>query len=79
MRPFDLPPDVRGKCLNIRASALGGRIVIGVTGGRENAADGDSQIDYTLRILPTDLAIDPDGRCDEFIGEGVNAWEIDQP
>ena len=78
-RPFDLPPDPRGECLNIRASALGGEIEIGVMGEQEDPADGDSQIDYTLRILPTDLAIDPDGRCDEFIGEGANAWEIDQP
>lgn len=77
--PFDVPSDPLEACLNIRASALGGRVTIGIMGDRESAGDGDEQIDYTLRILPTDLALDPDGRCDEFVGAPMNVWEIDQP
>ena len=76
-RPFDTPPDVREECTNIHAGANGGHVFIGVQGDREQPADGDEQIDYTLRILPYDPAAHPNGRCEEFIGNPQDVWSFD--
>lgn len=67
-------PQVPSQCLNVHAGA-GGRAYVLVTGDamRNN---GDDQIDYSLRILPTDLDAEDTGKC-LIVGDDVNIGQID--
>jgi hypothetical protein len=78
-RPFDLPADSREECVNITAGGAGSQVFIGVQGDREQLADADEQIDYTLRVLPFDPATHPDGRCSEYVGNPTSVWGFDIP
>ena len=68
------------QCINIRGGSLelSAEIGVQVTGGAAGAFinDGDKRIDYSLRVVPTDLDANPAGACALF---GAGAVDICDP
>jgi hypothetical protein len=65
------------QCLNIRGGALENTVEFGVevSGGTSGAFinDGDKRIDYSIRVVPTDLDANPAGACSLFGAGAVSA------
>lgn len=54
------------QCINIRGGEADLDVELGVLPKLRFEDDGDSQIDYSLRVVPTDLNANPQGECARF-------------
>ena len=67
------------QCINVSAGSVENIVEFGVGSLRDFTDDGDMRIDYSLRIVPTDLSINPDGECGRFGANSFSACAADDP
>lgn len=71
------------QCINIRGGTVDitSELGIQVTGGAAGAFidDGDQRIDYSLRVVPTDLDANPAGACSLFGAGSVQRCDPNDP
>jgi hypothetical protein len=59
-------PDYNHQCINVSGGDVGAEVEFGVASLSNFIDDGDMRIDYSLRVVPTDLAARPNGECARF-------------
>jgi hypothetical protein len=70
-------PSNNYQCINISAGDVENIVEFGVVSAFSFVDDGDKRIDYNLRIVPTDLSVNPDGECARFGASAYTACAID--
>ena len=72
-------PRYNYQCLNINGGSTDKDLEFGVTSVFNFVDDGDERIDYSLRVVPTDLSVNPDGECGRFGANEFSACEANDP
>ncbi len=68
-------PMYNHQCLNISGGSIDSDLEFGVASLFNFVDDGDERIDYSLRVVPTDLVANPDGECGRFGAGEFNACD----
>jgi len=56
-------PSYNYQCINVSGGESAMDVEFGVLSGLGFQDDGDQRIDYNLKVVPTDLSVNPDGAC----------------
>jgi hypothetical protein len=72
-------PSYNYQCVNIDGGSVDTDLEFGVASLFSFADDGDQRIDYSLRVVPTDLALNPDGECGRFGANEFSACDANDP
>ena len=67
------------QCININGGSVDTDLEFGVASLFNFADDGDERIDYSLRVVPTDLVANPDGECARFGANEFSACAAGDP
>ena len=65
------------QCINVSGGSTGAEIEVGVASALSFIDDGDKRIDYSFRVVPTDLTANPDGECARFGAGNFSACPFD--
>ena len=69
------------QCINVRGGSLDQEIEIGVSRVGELIDDGNRRVDYSLYVVPTDLAVNPSGACGRLGAhqhQACTSWDLGQ-
>ena len=67
------------QCININGGSVDRDVEFGIASLRNFNDDGDQRIDYSLRVVPTDLAMNPNGECGRFGANEFSACTMNDP
>ncbi len=67
------------QCINVRASAAGGEVRLTVEASFIQDDGGNNRVDYTLRVVDTDLDENPAGECELLGAPDLGACPADDP
>ena len=68
-------PSYNYQCINVSGGEVRRDLEFGVSSLFNFIDDGDERIDYSLRVVPTDLTVNPDGECARFGAGQFSACE----
>ena len=60
---YSATPSYNYQCINIQGGLVDNEIEMGILSSFGFVDDGNQRIDYSLKVIPTDLSVNPNGAC----------------